>query len=275
MASTTNGLTIHPDTVLAKAAEHIRIYDTARHGTVDFTPIVPGKVTMYVCGATVQSSPHIGHLRAGVAFDVIRRWLMKLGYEVVFVRNVTDIDDKILNRSAAEGQNWWARAHYYEDEFTDAYNALGVLAPTYEPRATGHITDMVSLVERLIDRGHAYITTNADGTPSGNVYFDVPSWKGYGALTHQEGGVQTGEADEAARVADALGPSVDASGEDKYNPADAADQSEAKHDPRDFALWKASKDTDPSTARWETPFGTGRPGWHLECSAMSRRYLGR
>ena len=274
MASTTNGLTIHPDTVLAKAAEHIRIYDTARHGTVDFTPIVPGKVTMYVCGATVQSSPHIGHLRAGVAFDVIRRWLMKLGYEVVFVRNVTDIDDKILNRSAAEGQNWWARAHYYEDEFTDAYNALGVLAPTYEPRATGHITDMVSLVERLIDRGHAYITANADGTPSGNVYFDVPSWKEYGALTHQEGGVQTGEADEAARVADALGPSVDASGEDKYNPADAADQSEAKHDPRDFALWKASKDTDPSTARWETPFGTGRPGWHLECSAMSRRYLG-
>lgn len=294
MTSTINGLTIEPQGSLSAAAQKVRIYDTARHAIVDFTTITPGKATIYVCGATVQSSPHVGHLRAGVAFDLIRRWLMKLGYEVVFVRNVTDIDDKILDKSAAQGQNWWARAYYYEAEFTKAYHTLGVLNPTYEPRATGHIPDMINLVQRLIDRGHAYIIPNPDGSPSGNVYFDVPSWSQYGALTHQESGVSSGQPDgetesgslaeadsseadslaEAARIADAIAPSVDAPGNDKYNPTDPADQSERKHDPRDFALWKASKPTDPPSARWQTPFGTGRPGWHLECSTMSRKYLG-
>lgn len=273
MATTENGMHIEPKGQLTQAASGVRIYDTAHHKVMDFRPVTPGKVTMYVCGATVQASPHVGHVRAGISFDVIRRWFMKLGYEVTFVRNVTDIDDKILDKAAADGQNWWARAYYYEQEFSQAYRVLGVLTPTYEPRATGHVTDMVDLVQRLIDRGHAYLIPNPDGSPSGNVYFDVPSWPHYGELTHQQAGTQA-TGDESARIADAMGPSVDAAGEDKYNPADEADLSEEKHDPRDFALWKASKDSDPLTARWRTPFGTGRPGWHLECSAMSHRYLG-
>ncbi|MDF7666060.1 cysteine--tRNA ligase [Bifidobacterium sp. ESL0745] len=255
---------------LSNAAVDLKLYNTATHEVSTFTPIVPGKVGIYVCGATVQSSPHIGHIRAAVAFDIVRRWLQKLGYDVTFIRNVTDIDDKILDKAAAASQQWWARAYYYERKFTRAYDTLGVLAPTYEPRATGHIGDMVDLIQRLVDRGHAYVITDTDGNPSGNVFFDVASWPHYGELTHQK---QTSEVDSAAAVADEMGPSIDQSGNDKYNPADPADYSPDKHDPRDFALWKASKESDPETARWKTPFGTGRPGWHIECSAMSHRYL--
>ncbi|MBT1173803.1 cysteine--tRNA ligase [Bifidobacterium sp. MA2] len=251
-------------------AAGLRLYDTASHTTSVFTPIKPGEVGIYVCGATVQSSPHIGHIRAAVAFDIIRRWFLKLGYKVTFVRNVTDIDDKILDKAAAAGQQWWARAYYYEREFTQAYDTLGVLPPTVEPRATGHMSDMIDLIQRIIDNGHGYVVTDEHGEPTGNVYFDVASWPHYGELTHQK---QTAEVDEAAAVADRMGPSVDAAGDDKYNPVDPADASPDKHDPRDFALWKAPKDTDPEDARWNTPFGVGRPGWHIECSAMSHRYL--
>ena len=256
---------------VAKAAEGLNLYDTASHQVSHFVPLKPGKVGIYVCGATVQSSPHIGHIRAAVAFDIVRRWFLKLGYKVTFVRNVTDIDDKILDKAAAAGQRWWARAYYYEREFTEAYNTLGVLPPTVEPRATGHMSDMIDLIQRILDNGHGYVVTDADGKPTGNVYFDVASWPHYGELTHQK---QTSEVDEAAAVADRMGPSVDATGADKYNPVDPADASPDKHDPRDFALWKAPKDTDPEDARWSTPFGVGRPGWHIECSAMSHRYLG-
>lgn len=256
---------------VAKAAEGLNLYDTASHQVSHFVPLKPGKVGIYVCGATVQSSPHIGHIRAAVAFDIVRRWFLKLGYKVTFVRNVTDIDDKILVKAAAAGQRWWARAYYYEREFTEAYNTLGVLPPTVEPRATGHMSDMIDLIQRILDNGHGYVVTDADGKPTGNVYFDVASWPHYGELTHQK---QTSEVDEAAAVADRMGPSVDATGADKYNPVDPADASPDKHDPRDFALWKAPKDTDPEDARWSTPFGVGRPGWHIECSAMSHRYLG-
>ena len=256
---------------VAKAAEGLNLYDTASHQVSHFVPLKPGEVGIYVCGATVQSSPHIGHIRAAVAFDIVRRWFLKLGYKVTFVRNVTDIDDKILVKAAAAGQRWWARAYYYEREFTEAYNTLGVLPPTVEPRATGHMSDMIDLIQRILDNGHGYVVTDADGKPTGNVYFDVASWPHYGELTHQK---QTSEVDEAAAVADRMGPSVDATGADKYNPIDPADASPDKHDPRDFALWKAPKDTDPEDARWSTPFGVGRPGWHIECSAMSHRYLG-
>lgn len=256
---------------VAKAAEGLNLYDTASHQVSHFVPLKPGEVGIYVCGATVQSSPHIGHIRAAVAFDIVRRWFLKLGYKVTFVRNVTDIDDKILVKAAAAGQRWWARAYYYEREFTEAYNTLGVLPPTVEPRATGHMSDMIDLIQRILDNGHGYVVTDADGKPTGNVYFDVASWPHYGELTHQK---QTSEVDEAAAVADRMGPSVDATGADKYNPVDPADASPDKHDPRDFALWKAPKDTDPEDARRSTPFGVGRPGWHIECSAMSHRYLG-
>ena len=256
---------------VAKAAEGLNLYDTASHQVSHFVPLKPGEVGIYVCGATVQSSPHIGHIRAAVAFDIVRRWFLKLGYKVTFVRNVTDIDDKILVKAAAAGQRWWARAYYYEREFTEAYNTLGVLPPTVEPRATGHMSDMIDLIQRILDNGHGYVVTDADGKPTGNVYFDVASWPHYGELTHQK---QTSEVDEAAAVADRMGPSVDATGADKYNTVDPADASPDKHDPRDFALWKAPKDTDPEDARWSTPFGVGRPGWHIECSAMSHRYLG-
>lgn len=256
---------------VAKAAEGLNLYDTASHQVSHFVPLKSGEVGIYVCGATVQSSPHIGHIRAAVAFDIVRRWFLKLGYKVTFVRNVTDIDDKILVKAAAAGQRWWARAYYYEREFTEAYNTLGVLPPTVEPRATGHMSDMIDLIQRILDNGHGYVVTDANGKPTGNVYFDVASWPHYGELTHQK---QTSEVDEAAAVADRMGPSVDATGADKYNPVDPADASPDKHDPRDFALWKAPKDTDPEDARWSTPFGVGRPGWHIECSAMSHRYLG-
>ena len=255
---------------VASAAADLKLYDTASHAVSNFKPIKPGQVGMYVCGATVQSSPHIGHIRAAVAFDVVRRWFERLGYKVTFVRNVTDIDDKILDKASAAGQQWWERAYIYEREFTEAYNTLGVEPPTYEPRATGHMIDMIDLIKQIINNGHGYVVTDENGNPTGNVYFDVASWPHYGELTHQK---QTAVADAASEVADAMGPSVDNAGNDKYNPVDPADMSEDKHDPRDFALWKAPKDSDPLDARWNTPFGTGRPGWHIECSAMSHRYL--
>ncbi|MFI7586634.1 cysteine--tRNA ligase [Spongisporangium articulatum] len=222
----------------------LRLHDSQTRQVRDFEPVTPGCVGIYVCGATPQSGPHLGHVRAQVAFDVLRRWLSASGYEVTYVRNVTDIDDKILVKSDEAGRPWWAHAYFYEQEFTRAYDALNILRPTYEPRATGHATEMVELIQRLIDAGHAYVA--ADG--SGDVYFDVRSWPSYGELTHQ-------------RI-------------DEMEPAADADPSARKKDPRDFALWKGAKPGEPGTAAWPTPWGRGRPGWHIECSAMATRYLG-
>ena len=225
----------------------MRLYDSKTASVRPLEPVVPGKVGIYLCGATVQGSPHVGHLRAAVSFDTLIRWLRRSGYQVTYVRNVTDIDDKILTKSAQAGWDWWAWAYRYEREFTSAYDALGVQAPTYEPRATGHIPDQIDLVRRLVERGHAY----DDG--AGNVYFDVHSQPDYGSLTRQ-------------RLADMRTTEDEAQ-------IDAAVEA-GKRDPRDFALWKATKPGEPATASWDSPWGRGRPGWHLECSAMSRRYLG-
>jgi cysteinyl-tRNA synthetase len=222
----------------------IRLYDTATQELRDFVPVTEGKAGIYVCGLTTQGAPHIGHVRFAVAFDILRRWLTHgHGFEVTLVRNVTDIDDKILAKSAEAGIPWWAWSYANERVTNDALDLLGVLRPTYEPRATGHITEMHEIMQTLIDKGHAYVAQ--DG--SGDVYFDVRSYPAYGELTHQRI-----EDMEAAADADPRG----------------------KRDPRDFALWKGHKAGEPETASWPTAFGHGRPGWHLECSAMARKYLG-
>ncbi|SEB97759.1 cysteinyl-tRNA synthetase [Paramicrobacterium humi] len=220
----------------------LRLYDTKTQALRDFEPITPGRVGMYVCGPTVQSSPHIGHLRSALVYDILRRWLNYSGFDVTLIRNVTDIDDKVLI-NAGENEQWWALAYRMELEFTAGYNTLGILPPTYEPRATANIQQMQQLIQRLIDAGHAYVA--ADG--SGDVYFDVRSWPDYGALTRQD---------------------VD-------NMEDAADADpRGKRDPRDFAVWKGHKPEEPASAAWPSPWGEGRPGWHIECSAMAARYLG-
>jgi len=219
----------------------LHLYDSATRSLREFVPLEPGKASMYLCGATVQAPPHLGHVRSGVNFDILRRWLEHSGYEVTFVRNVTDIDDKILRKSAEAGRPWWAWAALHERNFREAYEVLGCEEPTYEPRATGHVTEMVELMQRLIDGGYAY---PADG----DVYFDVRSFPAYGALSGQ-------------KLAN-MHPAGDSEGEDR------------KRDPRDFALWKGHKAGEPETASWPTPWGRGRPGWHLECSAMATKYLG-
>lgn len=225
----------------------LHLHDSKTARLQPLTPVTPGHVGIYLCGATVQGSPHVGHLRAAVAFDSLVRWLRRSGMEVTYVRNVTDIDDKILNKSAQAQVPWWAWAYRYEREFTQAYETLGVLPPSYEPRATGHIPEQIDLVRRLIERGHAY----DDGR--GNLYFEVHSQPDYGSLTRQ-------------RLADMRTTEDEAQ-------IDAALEA-GKRDPRDFALWKSTKPGEPETASWESPWGQGRPGWHLECSAMARRYLG-
>ncbi len=216
----------------------LRLYDTAQRQVVDFKPLKAGEVSMYVCGATVQAAPHVGHIRSGVNFDILRRWLIKTGFKVTFIRNVTDIDDKILHKAVHEEIPWWAVAMKYERAFAEAYEALNVLPPTYEPRATGHITQMIELMEKLIENGSAYAPGNGD------VYLEVRKLKSYLTLSNQ-------------KLDDLL-------------PAGDADET-YKRDPRDFTLWKAAKPGDPS---WPTPWGAGRPGWHLECSAMAHSYLG-
>jgi cysteinyl-tRNA synthetase len=220
-----------------------RLYDTRTREVRDFVPLEEGKAGLYVCGLTVQSEPHVGHVRSGVNFDVLQRWLRHRGYDVTFIRNVTDIDDKILAKAEAQGRPWWNLAYDMKRELDRAYAALNVAPPTYEPSATGHVPEMVELIGRLIDVGHAYAAD--DG--SGDVYFDVRSWSSYGELTHQRIDDM-----EAAEDADPRG----------------------KRDPRDFALWKGHKSSEPETASWPSPWGRGRPGWHIECSAMARKYLG-
>jgi cysteinyl-tRNA synthetase len=216
----------------------LSLYDTLARTTSEFVPLKNGEVGIYLCGATVQAPPHIGHVRSGVNFDILRRWLTKSGYNVTFIRNVTDIDDKILHKAVHEEMPWWAVAMKYERAFTQAYEALNVLPPTYEPRATGHVTQMIELMQILIEKGAAYAPGNGD------VYLEVRKLSSYLTLSRQK--------------LDDLQPAADA---DETN----------KKDPRDFALWKAAKKGDPS---WPTPWGPGRPGWHLECSAMAHQYLG-
>ena len=216
----------------------LHLYDTATREVNEFKPLVAGEVSMYVCGATVQAAPHIGHVRSGVNFDILRRWLIKSGYSVTFIRNVTDIDDKILQKAVVEDMPWWALAMKYERIFTAAYASLNVLPPTYEPRATGHITQMIDLMKLLIEKGAAYAPGNGD------VYLEVRKLDRYLTLSRQH--------------------------IDDLQPAQDADET-YKKDVRDFALWKAAKPGEPS---WPTPWGAGRPGWHLECSAMAHAYLG-
>lgn len=225
----------------------MKLYDSATHAVREFKPLNTGKVGLYLCGPTVQGAPHLGHLRAALDFDVLVRWLRRSGLEVTYVRNVTDIDDKILKKSRELGVPWWALAAHFEREFDWAYRALNTVPPDVTPHATGHIPQQIALVQRLLDRGHAYADT------AGNVYFAVKSLPDYGSLTNQ-------------RVAD-LATTEDAA------QIDAATES-GKRDPRDFALWKAAKPEEPADAAWDAPWGRGRPGWHLECSAMSQAYLG-
>jgi cysteinyl-tRNA synthetase len=213
----------------------LRLHDTLSRSTKELEPVTPGAVSIYVCGPTVQSPPHVGHMRSAIAFDILRRWLNASGYDVTFLRNVTDIDDKILHNAGHEDIPWWALATRNTRAFTEAYDALNVLPPTGEPRATGHVPEMVALMHRLIDAGHAYAA-------GGDVYFDVRSLPSYGALS--------GQKPEAMLSTEDLG---------------------AKRNPLDFAMWKGAKPGEPA---WETPWGPGRPGWHLECSAMATRYLG-
>ena len=222
---------------------NLRFYDTATRETRDFVPLQAGTVGIYLCGLTVQSEPHVGHVRSAVNFDVLRRWLVARGYDVTLIRNITDIDDKILAKAAEQGRPWYNLAYAMRRELEAAYHALHVDPPTYEPAATGHVPEMLELIDALITKGHAY--PPEDG--SGDVYFDVQSWPDYGSLTHQKIGDM-----EAAQDADPRG----------------------KRDPRDFALWKGHKSTEPETASWPSPWGRGRPGWHIECSAMALKYLG-
>ncbi|MGW4395296.1 cysteine--tRNA ligase [Amycolatopsis nivea] len=214
----------------------LHLYDTATRAPREFSPVRSGTASIYVCGATVQGVPHIGHVRGMLNYDVLRRWLLHSGLDVLLVRNVTDIDDKILTKAADAGRPWWEWAATHERAFEKAYEDLGCLPPSVTPRATGHVTQMVQLMERLIEAGHAYAV-------DGDVYFSVKSFPEYGTLSGQQlDEVQQGET-----------------------------PTRGKRDSRDFTLWKSAKPGEPS---WPTPWGEGRPGWHLECSAMATNYLG-
>lgn len=214
----------------------LRIYDTATRQLRDFVPLRKGHASIYLCGATVQSIPHIGHVRSGVAFDILRNWLVAKGLDVAFVRNVTDIDDKILAKAAEHSRPWWEWAATHERAFTWAYEQLGVTAPSIEPRATGHIPQMIAYMQRIIDNGLGYAS-------QGNVYASTAKIPQYGFLSGQK--------------------------LERMDQGESAGQ--GKRDPRDFTMWKAAKPGEPS---WDTPWGPGRPGWHIECSAMATAYLG-
>ena len=223
----------------------LSLFDSKAQAVRAFSPIVAGQVGIYLCGPTVQGAPHVGHLRSALVYDQLRRWLSVRGNDVTLVRNVTDIDDKVLDNAKSSGEEWWALAYRYEIEFNRAYSALGILAPTYEPRATAAIPEMIEIIQRLIDNGYAYVAD--DG--SANVYFAASKWAKYGELTNQ-------------KLTDM--ESADDAGSEKLG----------KREPQDFALWKAHKPGEPESASWNTAFGAGRPGWHIECSAMSTKYLG-
>jgi cysteinyl-tRNA synthetase len=221
----------------------LRLHDTATRSVRDFVPQTPGQVGIYLCGLTVQSGPHIGHLRSAVNYDVLRRWLLHTGFEVTFIRNITDVDDKVLDKANQQHRPFWAIASENKLALDASYQALNVLPPTYEPLATAHIPDMHELIVELVESGHAYPAAGGNG----DVYFDVPSYSAYGALSGQNP-------------------------DDMRPPAGGGEKD--KRDYRDFALWKGVKADEPIDASWPSPWGRGRPGWHIECSAMARRYLG-
>ncbi|RZV44246.1 MAG: cysteine--tRNA ligase [Acidimicrobiia bacterium] len=217
----------------------MRVFNSLGRESQVFTPREDGRVTMYVCGPTVQSAPHVGHGRSAVAFDVIRRYLQWRGLLVTYVVNVTDVEDKIIAAAQDEGVTAEEIATRTAEQFRTAYRALNVLPPDIEPKATEHIPEMIQLIEDLIARGHAY------PTGAGDVYFSVRSFREYGRLS----GRKIDDLISGARI----------------------EPGEAKQDPLDFALWKAAKPGEP---HWDSPWGSGRPGWHIECSAMARKYLG-
>jgi cysteinyl-tRNA synthetase len=222
----------------------IKLYDTRLRQKVDFEPIVPGKVSMYVCGPTVYNRIHIGNARTFISFDMIRRYLTWRGFDVTFVQNVTDVDDKIIKRANEEGRTAAEVAEEYTRLFIQDMRDAGVQDPTIRPKATEEIDTMIALVERLIEFGHAYVA-------EGDVYFSVRSYPGYGGLS---------------------GRNIDEmEGGHRELRADGQGLEERKQDQLDFALWKAAKPGEPA---WDSPWGPGRPGWHIECSAMSERYLG-
>ena len=218
----------------------MKLFDTHAGELRDFHPLKPGQVGIYVCGPTVQSEPHIGHLRSALVYDLLVRWLRELGNQVTLIRNVTDIDDKVLEKSKEQKRNWWEVAHENEQLFASDYRKLGLLSPNLEPRATGHIPQMLELIKQLIDKGHAY-----QAAGSADVYFDTSSWPGYGELTNQD-----------------------------LSDVESEEVTPGKKAQTDFALWKATKPTEPESASWQSPYGKGRPGWHIECSAMATHYLG-
>ena len=219
----------------------MKLYDTKAGELRDFKPLVAGRVSMYVCGPTVQSAPHIGHLRSALVYDLMARWFTHLGLEVQLVRNVTDIDDKVLEKAVEQSVEWWELAYKNEQLFATDYRRLAIGLPAHEPRATGHISQMITLIEKLAELGYAY--ESLDG--SGGIYFDTAKWSSYGELTNQKLDDMEGERSHPAKI-----------------------------NPQDFALWKAAKSTEPESANWPSPFGSGRPGWHIECSAMAAHYLG-
>ena len=223
----------------------LSLFDSKAQALRAFVPVAPGVAGIYLCGPTVQGAPHVGHLRSALVYDQLRRWLAVRGYKVTLVRNVTDIDDKVLENAKQAGEQWWALAYRFEIEFNRAYSALGILPPTYEPRATSAVPEMLELIERLISNGYAYKAD--DG--SANVYFAASKWAKYGELTNQ-------------KIADLVDDSADAV------------ETKGKREPQDFALWKAPKAGEPESAAWNSSFGRGRPGWHIECSAMATKYLG-
>ena len=220
----------------------LKLFDSKTQSLKDFVPLEKGKVGIYLCGPTVQSMPHLGHLRSALVYDQLVRWFETIGHDVTLIRNVTDIDDKVLDNAAAQERSWWGLAFECEQAFADAYRKINIASPTYEPRATGNIIEMIELIQTLIAKGHAYQVEN-----SADVFFSASSWKHYGELTNQA-------KDDLI--------------------ADAEADSRGKKDPRDFALWKSHKEAEPLDASWDSPFGRGRPGWHIECSAMSVKYLG-
>ena len=218
----------------------LELFDSKNQELRAFTPLTAGHVEMYVCGPTVQSAPHLGHLRSALVYDILRRWLMATDHTVTMVRNVTDIDDKVLVN--AGDRDWREFANEIEQTFDDAYSALNILEPTHKPHATAHIEDMINLTKKLITLGNAYQAT--DG--SANVFFDTASWPNYGELTNQKLENMEGESDATF----------------------------GRKSPNDFALFKAHKSDEPDTAAWKTPWGLARPGWHIECSAMAKHFLG-
>ena len=219
----------------------LRLYDTRTREISPFEPLEPGRAGVYVCGPTVQAAPHVGHLRSAVSLDVLHRWLRESGLQVTWVRNVTDVDDKIIHDAAHADEPWWALATRQERAFERAYDAVQVLPPTATPRVTGSISAIVGLVEQLVANGSAYES-------DGDVYLSVRRVPDYGALSGQD--------PDALRASEK---------------AVAHGHTGAKRDPLDFALWKAAKPGEPS---WPSPWGPGRPGWHIECSAMAAAHLG-